>query len=74
MLKNECDGKKIYKLVMCRPPFMGTSNNISLMTPSPRVRAEHEGGLILGTVLSSLGGAYIPWDGKAHKKEEYQVT
>ena len=53
---------------------MGTSNNISLMTPSPHVRAEHEGGLILGTVLSSLGGAYIPWDGKAHKKEEYQVT
>ena len=51
---------------------MGT--NISLMTPSPCVRAEHEGGLILGTVLSSLGGAYIPWGGKAHKKEEYQVT
>ena len=57
---------------MFSSPYMGT--NISLMTPSSRDRAEHEGGLVIGTVLSSLGGAFIPWGGKAHKKEEYQVT
>ena len=37
-------------------------------------RAKHEGGLFPGTLVAKPGYALIPWGGKAHKKEEFQVT
>lgn len=37
-------------------------------------RAQHEGGLVPGKVLSSHGVCYIAWGGAEHSKPEYEVS
>ena len=36
-------------------------------------RAEHQGQLIPGTLIPSMGVAYVSWGALAHSKEAYQV-
>lgn len=37
-------------------------------------RAQHEGALIPGKLVSSHGCAYIAWGGAEHPKKEYEVS
>lgn len=37
-------------------------------------RAEHEGDLVPGKLVSSHKGAFLPWGGKEISKKEYEVT
>lgn len=37
-------------------------------------RAQHEGGVVPGKVLSSHGVCYIAWGGAEHSKPEYEVS